>query len=226
MFALAERLFPICRSLTGSGVRQTHSVLSEYLNGLKTHEIPTGTKCLDWVVPDEWNVRDAYILDASGERIVDFRENNLHLVGYSEPVDCELPLNELQRHLFSLPDNPTVIPYVTSYYRRTWGFCLTENQRSSLNDSKYRVVIDADLSPGSLTYSELYIPGASQLHMPSLHGQQRTLWPHCCDLPCKVVSNAEESILLSTGPCPGDDRTCRVPLKAFDQVERECNRGI
>ena len=162
MYALAARLFPICRSLTGDGVRQTHSILREILSGLRTHEVPTGTECLDWMIPDEWNIRDGYILAADGERVVDFRKSNLHVVGYSEPVDCVLSLDELEKHLFSLPQSPDLIPYVTSYYRRTWGFCLTENQRKSLKESTYRVVIDSDLSPGALTYSEFYVPGRSK----------------------------------------------------------------
>ena len=162
MYALSKRLFPICRSLTGDGVRLTHSILREYIPLLVTHEVPTGTECLDWVVPDEWNIRDAYILAPGQLKIADFRQNNLHVVGYSEPVDRELSLAELQNHLFSLPETPDVIPYVTSYYKRTWGFCLSENQRRALADTTYRVVIDSDLSPGSLTYSELYLPGRSK----------------------------------------------------------------
>jgi aminopeptidase-like protein len=162
MYALSERLFPICRSITGDGVRQSHAILREYIPDLVTHEVPTGTECLDWVVPDEWNVRDGYILGQDHEKIVDFQRNNLHVLGYSEPIDREVSLEELQTHLFSLPETPDVIPYATSYYKRTWGFCLTENQRRALTNSKYRVVIDSDLSPGSLTYSELYVPGRSE----------------------------------------------------------------
>jgi len=162
MYALSERLFPICRSITGDGVRRTHSILREYIPDLVTHEVPTGTECLDWVVPDEWNIRAGYILGQDHEKIVDFQRSNLHVMGYSEPIDREVSLEELEEHLFSLPETPDVIPYATSYYKRTWGFCLTENQRRSLTNSRYHVVIDSDLSPGSLTYSELYLPGRSE----------------------------------------------------------------
>ena len=162
MYAFIVRLFDICRSITGHGVRQTHQIIRDYLPQLETHEVASGTRCCDWVVPDEWNIEDAYIADQQGNKIVDFKENNLHVVGYSEPVNKEVTLEELQQHLFSLPEQPDAIPYVTSYYRRTWGFCITDEQRKTLADPSYRVVINSDLSPGSLTYSDLYIPGQSQ----------------------------------------------------------------
>jgi aminopeptidase-like protein len=159
MHGLMERLWPICRSITGNGVRQTLAILRERLPELTLHEIPTGTKCLDWTVPPEWNIRGAYVIDPSGRRIVDFANHTLHVVNYSEPVDRELSLEELQPHLHSLPQQPDAIPYVTSYYRRTWGFCLTHRQREALQPGRYRVVIDSDLAPGSLTYAEMRIPG-------------------------------------------------------------------
>lgn len=157
---LARRLYPICRSITGDGVRETLAILRERLPNLTIHEVPTGTKVLDWTVPREWNVREAYVLDPSGRKIIDFAEHNLHLVGYSVPFDAEISLDELQRHLHSLPDQPEAIPYITSYYREQWGFCVTHRQRQQIiEEGTYRVVIDSQLEDGSLTYGELLIPG-------------------------------------------------------------------
>jgi aminopeptidase-like protein len=161
MHALAERLFPICRSITGDGVRQTLAILSD-LVPLSLSEVPSGTHVFDWVVPPEWNVRDACVSDAAGHRVIDFRRNNLHLVGYSVPVDVTLPLAELQDHLHSLADQPQAIPYVTSYYREDWGFCLSHRDRLALRDGTYRAVVDSTLAPGSLTYAELLIPGETE----------------------------------------------------------------
>lgn len=161
-FALAQELWPINRSLTGQGVRTTLSRIKEQLPNLVIHEVPSGTSVFDWVVPDEWTIRDAFIEDEAGNRIVDFRNNNLHVLGYSAAVDEWLDLEELQAHLYSQPDQPDVIPYVTSYYKRRWGFCLTDNQRRSLPAGRYRAVIDSDLKPGVLNYGELLISGESE----------------------------------------------------------------
>jgi aminopeptidase-like protein len=161
MYDLMTRLFPICRSITGHGVRETLSVLKETLPALTVHEVATGTKVFDWEIPKEWNVRDAYILDPEGRKIVDFRHNNLHLVGYSIPVDQEITLEELQQHVYSLEDQPDAIPYITSYYKERWGFCMSHNQRKTLKAGTYRVVIDSTLKDGHLTYGELILPGTT-----------------------------------------------------------------
>ncbi len=163
MHALATRLFPICRSLTGDGVRETLSVLQEHLPDLAVHEVPSGTACFDWTIPPEWNIRDAWVEDPDGVRIIDFKDHNLHVVGYSTPIDTQMELEDLQAHLHSLPEAPDAIPYITSYYQERWGFCLTDRQRKTLRPGMYRVKIDADLNPkGNLTFGELVIPGSSK----------------------------------------------------------------
>jgi aminopeptidase-like protein len=158
-YDLMRRLFPICRSLTGNGVRATFDVLGEYLP-LERTEIASGTPVFDWTVPDEWNIHDAYIATADGTRVVDFQRSTLHVVSYSQPVRTTLPLEALRERLHTLPDQPEVIPYRTSYYQPTWGFCLSHRQLLELQPGDYEVVIDATLEPGHLTYAELVLEGS------------------------------------------------------------------
>ena len=160
--ALVQRLWSINRSITGEGVRKTLRILKEYLPELCTYEVPSGTTAFDWTVPKEWKVSKAFIITPSGDRICDFGENNLHLVGYSIAISKKISLTELQSHLHSLPDQPTAIPYVTSYYKEYWGFCITEQERSELKDGEYEICIDSELFDGSLTYGELLIKGSSK----------------------------------------------------------------
>ncbi|BBN81092.1 aminopeptidase [Pseudoalteromonas sp. A25] len=159
---LASELWPICRSITGNGVRQTLKIIKQHLPQLQTFEVPTGTQCFDWTVPKEWNIKDAYVIDPNGKKIIDFKVSNLHVVGYSIPIDQKLPLSELKKHLYTLPDQPNAIPYITSYYSPHWGFCLTHSQFEQLIDGEYHVVIDSELKEGHLTYAELLIPGKSE----------------------------------------------------------------
>ena len=159
MYKLAEELFPICRSLTGSGVRETLQILKKYLPGLKKFEIPTGTQCFDWTIPKEWNIRSGYIANLRGERLVDFKNNNLHVVGYSTPISTRIKFKDLQKHLHTIPSMPTAIPYITSYYSENWGFCLPHSLMETMRDEEYDIHIDSSLEHGHLTYSELVIPG-------------------------------------------------------------------
>jgi len=152
-------LMPICRSLSGPGVRQTLEYLGERLPGLSRHTVGSGTKVFDWVVPPEWTIRSATLVGPDGTVVADLREHNLHVVGYSRPVDVELDLDELQPHLHSLPEQPDAIPFVTSYYRESWGFCLPHRQRIALPRGRYRARIDSTLEPGRLDYADLVIPG-------------------------------------------------------------------
>ncbi len=160
MMAFIAEAYPICRSLTGDGVRRTLGMIGERIP-LKIREVPTDTPVFDWKVPKEWNIRDAWIKDSSGRKVVDFREHNLHVLGYSVPVHERLPLAELKKHLFSLPEKPDLIPYRTSYYKEAWGFCLRHRTLESLPEGEYEVLIDSTLADGSLTYGELLLPGDS-----------------------------------------------------------------
>ena len=162
IYELATELFPICRSITGKGIQLTLDILKRELPELKINRIPTGTRCFDWIVPDEWNIKDAYVIGPGGKKVIDFHDSNLHVVQYSEPVNAIVSLEELQQHLHSLPEIPDAIPYITSYYNRRWGFCLTDTKRRQLEPGNYQVVIDSTLEPGFLTYGELLIPGESK----------------------------------------------------------------
>lgn len=162
MYNLCKELFPINRSLTGNGVRETLSILKRELPDLNIYEVPTGTQCFDWTIPKEWNIKEAYIIDPNGNKICDFNDSNLHVIGYSTPINQTMSLDELDKHLYSLPELPHAIPYITSYYKERWGFCITHNEREKLNDGEYKVYIDSTLENGNLTYGELLIKGNSE----------------------------------------------------------------
>src|SRR6056297_1153352 len=160
-YTLVKKLFPICRSITGNGVRKSLNILQEHIP-LEIHEVPTGTNVFDWKIPKEWNIRDAWIKDPDGNKIIDFKQNNLHVLNYSTPVSKRIPPQELKDHLYTLPEQPDLIPYRTSYYSEKWGFCLSHNQFQQMKEGDYEVFIDSDLSEGSLTYGEFYIKGKSE----------------------------------------------------------------
>ncbi len=155
---LLTKLYPICRSITGEGVRETLKIIQELIP-LKIHEVPTGTSVFDWTIPKEWNIKDAYIMDSNKNKIIDFKKSNLHVLNYSIPIKKTISLKELKDHLFTLPDHPESIPYLTSYYKEEWGFCMAYSQYVELKDDTYEVVIDSSLSNGSLTYGEFFIQG-------------------------------------------------------------------
>jgi aminopeptidase-like protein len=158
--ALMQAMFPLCRSITGDGVRRTLDLIDAWAP-LQRHEVPSGTPVFDWDVPKEWNIRDAYVADAAGRRLIDFRAHALHVVSYSTPVRARMSRAELEPHLHSLPEQPDLVPYRTSYYRETWGFCLRHADRERLGDGPFEVVIDSDLKPGHLSYAECVVPGSS-----------------------------------------------------------------
>lgn len=160
LHSFVEQLYPICRSITGDGVRSTLGLIRNRLP-LQLCEVPTGTPVFDWTIPKEWNIRNAYIKDSGGKKIVDFRQSNLHVVNYSVPVHARMPLSELKSHLFTVPDHPDWIPYRTSYYQESWGFCLTHRQMLALAEGEYEVFIDSTLEDGHLSYGECYLPGLS-----------------------------------------------------------------
>jgi aminopeptidase-like protein len=161
MHELIARLYPICRSITGDGVRETLKILREYIP-LEVREVPSGTRVFDWTVPKEWNIRGAYVRKVGGETVVDFKDSNLHVVSYSVPVSARLPLAELKRRLHTLPEHPDWIPYRTSYYNEDWGFCLSHKQLESLEEGEYEVSIDSTLRDGHLTYGECFLKGETE----------------------------------------------------------------
>ena len=159
LYKLVAELYPICRSITGDGVRRTLEIVDREVGGLEVSEVPTGTQVLDWTVPREWNVRDAWVADAAGRRVIDFQASNLHLVGYSTPVRATMGLAELKEHLFTVPDQPDWVPYRTSYYAERWGFCASQRLVDSLLDGDYEVCVDSTLADGHLTYGEHLVEG-------------------------------------------------------------------
>lgn len=161
MYDLIAELYPICRSITGNGFRKTMEILRRYIP-LEIHEIPSGTKVFDWTVPKEWNIKDAYVRNSDGQKIIDFQKSNLHVLNYSAPVHKSVSLTELKDHLYTLPDYPDLIPYRTSYYREDWGFCLSHSQFLNLQEDEYEVFIDSTLVNGYLSYGELYLQGEEE----------------------------------------------------------------
>ncbi len=159
LYKLVAELYPICRSITGDGVRRTLEIVDRELGGLEVTEVPTGTPVLDWTVPREWNVRDAWVADAAGRRVIDFRASNLHLLGYSVPVRATMPLAELKGYLFTLPEQPDWVPWRTSYYAERWGFCASQRLVDSLPDGDYEVCVDTTLADGHHTYGEHLVEG-------------------------------------------------------------------
>lgn len=157
----AAELYPICRSITGNGIRQSLRMIQQRVP-LQIFEVPSGTPVFGWTVPKEWNINDAYIKDSSGRRVVDFQKCNLHVLNYSVPIKATLPLSEIRPHLFSLPEHPDWIPYRTSYYKEDWGFCLSHTQAMALPDGDYEVRIDSSLADGHLSYGDLYLPGQTK----------------------------------------------------------------
>ena len=162
MYKLAERMFPICRSITGNGFRASLQIIREQIPEIKVEEVPSGTQVFDWTVPKEWNIEGGGIYTLDGKTIIDFKDTNLHILGYSLPIDEIISRDELLEHVYTQPNQPDWIPYVTSYYKERWGFCMSENQKKNLTDEKYHVVINSKLEDGSLTYGELLIPGETE----------------------------------------------------------------
>jgi len=162
IYNFCKEIFPINRSITGKGVRDTLEIIQREIPNLTIHQVPTGKKCFDWTVPKEWNVAEAYIIAPDGKKICNFNNNNLHLMGYSVPVDLTLEFEDLEDHLHSLPDLPDAIPYVTSYYYENWGFCISHNERKLLKKGNYRIFIDSSLTEGVLTYGELLVKGKTK----------------------------------------------------------------
>ena len=231
MYDMIAALYPICRSITGEGFRQTLRGIEQYLP-LEIREVATGTPVFDWTVPLEWNIRDAYIATLDGRRVVDFKQSNLHVMSYSVPVKARMRMEDLQKHLHTLPDRPAWIPYRTSYYKENWGFCLSHHDFQRLADAEYEVCIDSSLQPGHLTYGECLLPGqSSEEILISVHAChpsypidqcfQRSLRAYV--YPSFFINSfvAEDGIaLLEVRELPVSishflDITCRIPKKAL-----------
>ena len=161
LFSLMQELFPICRSITGNGVRKTLKILKKEID-LKIVNVPSGTKVFDWKIPYEWNIKDAYVKNSKGERVIDFKKSNLHILNYSTPIKKTISNKNLKKHLHTLPEKPNSIPYVTSYYKKNWGFCVAHDTLKSFDEDRYFVHIDSTLKPGSLTYGEFFIKGQTK----------------------------------------------------------------
>jgi len=161
MYGLVTELFPICRSITGKGVRETLALVQQYIPA-EIHEVPSGTRVFDWIVPQEWNIREAWVKDPVGKKIIDLRDSNLHVLNYSAPVHTTVSLDDLKQHLYSLPEHVDWIPYRTSYYNNNWGFCLPHNQLLALSEGDYEVLIDSSLEDGHLTYGEYFLKGETE----------------------------------------------------------------
>ena len=197
-YDVVELLYPICRSITGDGIRQSLRIIQDTVP-VELHEVPSGTQVFDWTVPKEWNIRDAYIKNAAGERVVDFQKCNLHVLNYSLPVRRKMSLAELRPHLFTLPETPDWIPYRTSYYRETWGFCLSKTQLDRMEEGEYEVCMDSTLEPGHLTYGEYRIQGATDDEvLLSCHACHPSL---CNDNLSGMTIAARLARLLGTLPC-------------------------
>ena len=162
MYQLAVKLFPICRSITGNGFRESLNIIKEIVPDIIISEIPSGTNVFDWTIPKEWNCKGGGIYKLNGEKIIDFHDSNLHILGYSLPINKIISRKELLEHIYTQPDQPNWIPYVTSFYKERWGFCMSEHQKKTLTDDRYHVLIDSNLIDGSLTYGELLIPGQTE----------------------------------------------------------------
>ncbi len=201
MYEFVAQLYPECRSITGDGVRSALAQLQGIVP-LTVHEVASGTPVLDWTVPKEWNIRDAYIKDSTGRRVVDFRASNLHVVNYSVPVRAKMTLAELRSRLFTLPEHPDWVPYRTSYYREDWGFCLSHNQLQSLAEGRYEVCIDSTLTAGSLTYGEAYLPGETS--------EEVLVSSHICH-PSLANDNLSGVAVSAPGPASGRGGT-KAPL--------------
>jgi aminopeptidase-like protein len=199
LFDLIERLYPICRSITGDGVRQTLDLIATVID-LDVSEVASGTRVLDWTVPPEWNITDAYVADRDGNRVIDFRRSNLHVVSYSVPVRRTMTLDALRPHLHTLPSQPDLIPYRTSYYDATWGFCLSQTHLDGLPEGEYEVVIDSTLAPGSLTFGEFVVSGRTTDEvLVSTHVCHPSL---CDDNLSGIAVAAFTAARLAAGPAP------------------------